>query len=92
MMEMTEKKEKRARKDKPEAFTFETGMAELEALVSAMERGELPLQETFEAYERGVKLSVELSKLLAAGNARIAMLKEALAGIEEVDISDEVAE
>ena len=40
------------------AFSFEEGMAELEALVAALEKGEMTLDESFKAYEKGVTESL----------------------------------
>ncbi|MCJ9711080.1 exodeoxyribonuclease VII small subunit, partial [Bordetella hinzii] len=36
---------------------FETALAELEALVQAMENGSLPLEQSLAAYRRGVELT-----------------------------------
>ncbi len=52
-------------------FTFEAGMAELEAIVKSLEKGDLPLEESFKAFERGVKLSEQLNGILERGDARI---------------------
>lgn len=35
---------------------YEGALQELESIVGAMERGELPLQKAFEQYQRGVEL------------------------------------
>lgn len=66
--------------------TFEDGMEALEKLVSRLETGDLPLEESFEAYERGVKLYRALEKMLDEGDARIRALTES--GVE--DITEEV--
>jgi exodeoxyribonuclease VII small subunit len=52
-------------------FTYEQGMAELEAIVKSLEKGDMPLEESFKAFERGVKLSNQLKKILKSGDARI---------------------
>lgn len=52
-------------------FTYEQGMAELEAIVKSLEKGDMPLEESFAAFERGVKLSERLKKILEGGDARI---------------------
>ncbi|MBA2350298.1 MAG: exodeoxyribonuclease VII small subunit [Burkholderiales bacterium] len=36
--------------------TFETALAELEAIVASMEAGQLPLEQSFAAYKRGAEL------------------------------------
>ncbi|MEO6927586.1 MAG: exodeoxyribonuclease VII small subunit [Casimicrobiaceae bacterium] len=38
------------------ALTFESALAELEAIVERMEGGELPLKESLSAYKRGAEL------------------------------------
>ena len=69
------------------AFSFESGMNELEALVEALEKGELSLEESFKAYEKGVKLAAQLKSVLDQGDQRIMALTESLA---KTDITDEV--
>lgn len=59
-----------------EKFTFEAGMEELEGLVARMESGDMKLDESFDAYRRGVVLYRELKKMLDDGDARIRMLTE----------------
>ena len=39
-----------------ENFTFESGMDELETLVRDLESGSLPLEASFQAFERGMAL------------------------------------
>ena len=56
--------------------TFEEGMQELEELVSAMESGEMSLEESFKAYERAVALKESLGKLLDESDKRIRVLTE----------------
>lgn len=73
---------------KKDDFSFEEGYARAQVLVEAMERGELPLDKTFEAYEQAAKLLVELNKMLDLGEKRIEMLM----GGESVDITCEVDE
>ena len=53
------------------AFSFEEGMAELEELVAALEKGEMTLDESFKAYEKGVKLASKLKDTLDQGEKRI---------------------
>jgi len=63
-------------KDQPE-LQYEDGIAELEALVERMEEGELSLEETLAAYERGAALHTRLETLLKRGEKRIEMLADA---------------
>ena len=55
---------------------FEQGMQELEALVHALETGEMTLEESFKAYERAIKLQKQLSQLLDEGDRKIRLLTE----------------
>ena len=55
---------------------FEEGMQELEALVQALESGQMPLEESFKTYEKAMKLRTELSALLDEGDKRIRVLTE----------------
>lgn len=69
-----------------EKFTFEAGMEELEGLVARMESGDMKLDESFDAYRRGVVLYQALKKMLDEGDAKIRALTET----GEVDLTKEV--
>lgn len=70
-----------------ENFTFESGMDELETLVRDLESGALPLEESFQAFERGMALKKRLEKLLEEGDRRIRVLTES--GEEPLEGEDE---
>ena len=70
-----------------ENFTFESGMDELETLVRGLESGALPLEESFQAFERGMALKKRLEKLLEEGDRRIRVLTES--GEEPLEGEDE---
>jgi len=55
-------------------LSYEEGIAQLEAQVERMEEGELSLEETLAAYERGVALHARLDALLKRGEKRVEML------------------
>lgn len=57
--------------------TFEEGMQELEEIVRALEIGEMPLEESFQAFEKAVKLQKTLQAMLDDGDRRIRVLTEA---------------
>lgn len=59
-----------------ENFTFESGMDELETLVRDLESGSLPLEASFQAFERGMALKKRLEALLEEGDKRIRVLTE----------------
>ena len=58
-------------------LTFEAGMEQLEALASALESGDMPLEESLDAYDKAVKLHKRLRDMLDQGDARIRLLTEA---------------
>ena len=70
-----------------ENFTFESGMDELETLVRDFESGSLPLEESFQAFERGMALKKRLEALLEEGDKRIRVLTES--GEEPLEGEDE---
>jgi len=53
---------------------FDDGMAELEAIVARLERGELPLEEALAAFEAGIALVRVLNQRLNEAEARIELL------------------
>jgi len=55
-------------------LSFEKALEELEALVSRMEDGKLPLEESLEAYQRGAELIKLCQAKLADAQARVAIL------------------
>ena len=60
-----------------ENFTFESGMEELEKLVRDLESGAMPLEESFQAFERGMALKARLEKLLEEGKADYVLIARA---------------
>ena len=68
-------------------ITFESGMEELEALVSQLESGEMSLEDSFKAYERAIELKNSLNALLDEGDKRIRVLTES--GESELDAQEE---
>ena len=56
-------------------LTYEAGLAELQAVISQIESGELTLEETIKAYEKGRALSEKLSAMLTEGKGRILKLQ-----------------
>lgn len=67
-------------------ITFEAGMQELESIAAALESGEMPLEESFAAYERAIGLKKQLAEILDAGDARIRVLTEN--GEREMDVEE----
>ncbi len=57
------------------ALTFEAASADLDTLVARMESGDLPLEESITAYQRGVALVAHCEKLLAHAQQRVQVLQ-----------------
>jgi exodeoxyribonuclease VII small subunit len=53
------------------ALPFEKALAELETIVAALERGDVPLEKSIELYERGNALKSHCDSLLKAAEARV---------------------
>ena len=53
---------------------FESAMRELEALVERLEQGELPLEQSLEAFERGVKLTRACQTALKEAEQKVEIL------------------
>ena len=68
-------------------FTYEEGMRELEELVQQLESGQLPLEDSFKAYERAIQLKNSLNALLDEGDRRIRVLTET--GESELALKEE---
>jgi len=69
---MTEPADKSAR--------FEDALAELEGIVQRLEKGELPLEDSLAAFERGIGLVRALSQRLAQVEQRVELLLKSEAG------------
>lgn len=53
---------------------FETALTELETLVQAMEGGEMSLEESLAAFERGIRLTRECQAALDAAEQKVELL------------------
>jgi len=54
-----------------EQLTFEAALAELEAIVRSLERGDTALEDSLAAYERGVALKTHCETKLREAQAKI---------------------
>ena len=52
-------------------LTFEKALAELEAIVTRLERGDVPLEESVAIYERGEALKKRCEALLSQADDRV---------------------
>ena len=57
-------------------LTFEEGMQELEGIVRALEQGQMPLEDSFKAFEKATQLQKTLQDMLDEGDRRIRVLTE----------------
>jgi exodeoxyribonuclease VII small subunit len=64
--------------DRPLPQDFETALAELEALVAAMEGGSLPLEQSLAAYRRGVELTQICQDRLSQAEQQVKVLEGGL--------------
>lgn len=71
--------------DELEDIAFEAALAELESLVEKMEAGELSLEESLTAFERGVKLTRHCQSALKAAELKVKVLTES-GDLEDLDI------
>lgn len=75
--------------------TFEASLAELESLVKQMEQGDMTLEESLAAYERGVELSRQCQQALKQAELRIKELKpgehDNEARLEDFEFDDDAA-
>ena len=70
--------------------SFETSLAELEKIVGKLESGDLPLEQSLELFEKGIKLSRECRDRLANAERRIEILmKDSNGGLAAEEFSPE---
>jgi exodeoxyribonuclease VII small subunit len=58
----------------PGAVDFETAMRDLEEIVERLEQGDLPLEESLAAFERGVMLTRSCQTALKAAEQKVEIL------------------
>lgn len=62
--------------DKPVAeMSFEEAMAALEAVVSALEKGEVPLEQSIALYDRGAALKAHCAGKLAEAEMKVELIR-----------------
>lgn len=64
---------------------FEASIRELESIVQALESGEMPLEKSMEAFEKGVCLVKECKKLLENAESKVTTLIEGIQNEKEKD-------
>ena len=74
------KASKAAEAAKPDPLPFEEALKRLEAIVEAMESGDLPLETLLAKYEEGMKLAAVCQEKLAEAEVKIQQLEKTLSG------------
>ncbi|QYO65800.1 exodeoxyribonuclease VII small subunit [Leptolyngbya sp. 7M] len=72
--------------------TFEQALDELESIVKRLEEGDMPLEESLELFERGVRLSRDCRDRLEKAERRIEMLTKDPSGeirLEPISLDEE---
>ena len=77
-----------ASKQQPE-FNFEEALEELERLVSSMEEGELSLEDSMTAFEKGIKLTRECQTALQKAEQKVQILLNESGETQTFDVKDE---
>ncbi len=75
-------------KKKQANFDFEKALEDLEELVSAMEEGELSLEESLQAFEKGIKLTRECQTALKNAEQKVQVLLNENGDTEELNLED----
>ncbi len=79
-----------ARKREQGSETFEQSMKQLEAIVNRLEQGDVPLEESLQLYEEGLRLSKACSDRLSQAELTLKRLaKNAAGAFEELDEKEE---
>ena len=73
---------------KTKSFNFEEALEELEELVTSMEEGELSLEESLQAFEKGIKLTREFQTALKKAEQKVQVLLDESGSTEDLDLPD----
>jgi len=76
-----------ANKKQP-GFDFEKSMQELETLVTSMEDGELSLEDSLQAFEKGIKLTRECQSALKKAEQKVQILSNENGDTEAFETAD----
>lgn len=80
---------KKAAKSATEAPDFEATLEQLETLVGQMEGGDLSLEDSLAAFEKGVKLTRQAQARLNEAEQRVSILMEEQGELVEADFEDD---
>ena len=73
-------------KKKQTGFDFEQALEDLEALVSSMEEGELSLEDSLQAFEKGIKLTRECQAALKQAEQKVQVLINENGDTEDLEV------
>lgn len=73
---------------KKKAPAFETSLAELEQLVKKMDSGELELEQSLEAFEKGITLIRVCQSALQNAEQKVQLLVESSDGLSVADFDE----
>lgn len=76
-------------KKKQSKFDFEEALEELEELVTSMEDGDLSLEESLQAFEKGIKLTRECQTALKNAEQKVQVLLNENGDTEEIELEDD---
>jgi len=80
-----------AKAEKPDDMPFEEAVSKLEAIVDAMESGELPLETLMAKFEEGTRLARLCQTKLAQAEVKVQQLEKNAAGeltLKPIDITN----
>lgn len=70
-------------------FNFEQALEDLEALVSSMEEGELSLEDSLQAFEKGIKLTRECQTALKRAEQKVQVLINENGDTEDLEVKSD---
>jgi exodeoxyribonuclease VII small subunit len=73
-------------KKQQSGFNFEQALEDLEQLVSSMEDGELSLEDSLQAFEKGIKLTRECQTALKQAEQKVQVLINENGDTEELNV------
>ena len=76
-------------KKKEAGFDFESALEQLEELVTSMEEGDISLEESLKAFEKGIKLTRECQAALKNAEQKVQVLINENGDTEELEFEDE---
>lgn len=76
-------------KNEQASFDFEKALEKLEELVSSMEEGDLTLEDSLQAFEKGIKLTRECQAALKEAEQKVQVLISENGDTKELEFKDD---